>query len=71
MTPPLTHHELTLAALLADTDLTAQQIGTRVGIAGNSVNAAAGRIYRKLDVRNRAGLRDLMLELELAAVGAP
>lgn len=67
---PLTARELRVAVLYTDTDLSPRQIGARLGITALAVRLTAGQVYRKLHVRGRPHLRSVMLEFELAPVGA-
>lgn len=66
----LTPRQMQIAALYADTDLSARQIGALLGIAERSVTKTAGRVYQKLRVHSRPQLRYAMLSCELAPVGA-
>lgn len=63
---PLTPQQRHLMRLLADTDMSMQLIGHRLGITANAAQHRATALYAELGVANRAGLRQMLLECELA-----
>jgi DNA-binding CsgD family transcriptional regulator len=66
----LTGAELHLAGVLADTSLSPQQVALQFGVSTWAVKRLQARVYGKLGVHSRAGLRTVLLECEFAAVGS-
>lgn len=66
--PPrrLTRRQMEIALLFTDTDLSAEEVGERLGIAEATVLNHVSILYRALGVRSRPQLRDAMLAVELA-----
>lgn len=68
-TEPLTPRQMQVAALCADTDLTYEQIGARLGLQPRTIAKIVYRVYGALGVHSRPQLRHAMLAVELAPVG--
>lgn len=65
----LTERQRQVAGFYADTNLSPQQIGERLGISAGTVMNTAYQVYRLLRVHSRPALRSVMLTFELAPAG--
>lgn len=70
LTVPLSARQLQMVNLWADTDLSAQQIGTRLGVTERTVQNTISQAYRRLNVHSWQHLRSVLLACELAPAGA-
>ncbi len=64
----LSEMQMQLADLLARTDLTVPLIARRMDVSASTTRYRVQKLYERLAVRNRRGLREVWLDYEFAPV---